>query len=100
MITAQVSVYPLRQESLAPVIGETLQVLRESALEVEPDTMSTLLVGDETTIFTALKQAFHHAAEQGRVVMVVTFSNACPVPGKGHKSTEKTSEQREDPSIT
>ena len=79
-ITAQVSLYPLRQESLAPVIGETLQVLRESALEVEPDTMSTLLVGDETTIFTALQQAFHYASEQGQVVMVVTFSNACPLP--------------------
>ena len=82
MVTAQVSLYPLRKESLAPVIGETLQVLRESALEVEPDTMSTLLVGDETTIFAALQQAFHHAAEQSRVMMVVTLSSACPVPDK------------------
>ena len=64
MVTAQVSLYPLRQESLAPVIGETLQILRESALEVEPDTISTLLVGDETTIFDALQEAFHHAAER------------------------------------
>jgi len=82
VVTAQVSLYPLRKESLAPVIGETLQVLRESALEVEPDTMSTLLVGDETTIFAALQQAFHHAAEQSRVMMVVTLSSACPVPDK------------------
>ena len=82
MVTAQVSLYPLRQDSLAPVIGEALQVLRESALEVEPDTMSTLLVGDETTIFDALKQAFHHAAENSQVVMVVTFSNACLEPNK------------------
>jgi uncharacterized protein YqgV (UPF0045/DUF77 family) len=64
------------------VIGETLQILRESALEVKPDAMSTLLVGDEVTIFTALQKAFHHAAEQSQVVMVVTFSNACPVPDK------------------
>ena len=82
VVTAQVGLYPLRQESLAPVIGATLQVLRESALEVEPDTMSTLLVGDETTIFGALQQAFHCASEQGQVVMVVTLSNACPVPDK------------------
>jgi uncharacterized protein YqgV (UPF0045/DUF77 family) len=72
----------MRQESLAPVIGETLHILQESALEVEPDTMSTLLVGDETTIFDALQQAFHHAAERSQVVMVVTFSNACPVPDR------------------
>ena len=82
VISAQVSLYPLRQESLAPVIGETLQILRESALEVETDTMSSLLVGDETTVFEALREAFHNAAEQSQVVMVVTFSNACLVPGK------------------
>jgi uncharacterized protein YqgV (UPF0045/DUF77 family) len=79
MVTAQVSLYPLRPESLAPVIDETLQVLREGAAEVEPDTMSTLLTGDETTIFTALQRAFHHAAEQNPVVMVVTFSNVSPL---------------------
>ena len=82
VVTAQVSLYPLQQESLAPVIGETLHILQESALEVEPDTVSTLLVGDETTIFDALQRAFHHAAEQSQVVMVVTFSNACPVPDR------------------
>jgi uncharacterized protein YqgV (UPF0045/DUF77 family) len=81
-ITAQVSLYPLRQESLAPVIGDALQVFQESALEVEPDTMSTLLVGDDTTVFAALQEAFCLAAEQGHVVMVVTLSNACPVPAK------------------
>jgi uncharacterized protein YqgV (UPF0045/DUF77 family) len=61
------------------VIDETLQALREGAVEVEPDTMSTLLTGDEATIFNALQQAFHHAAEQNPVVMVVTFSNAFPL---------------------
>mgnify|MGYP001825587580 CR=1 FL=1 len=82
MITAQVSLYPLRQESLSPVIGETLQILRDSTLEVEPDTMSTLLVGNETAVFETLQEAFHNAAQQGQVVMVATFSNACPVPDK------------------
>lgn len=82
MVTAQVSLYPLRQESMAPVLGETLEILRESALEVRPDTVSTLLVGDETTIFAAIQQAFHHAAEQGQVLMVVTFSNASPKPDR------------------
>jgi uncharacterized protein YqgV (UPF0045/DUF77 family) len=81
-ITAQVSLYPLPQEALAPEIGEALQVFRECALEVEPNAVSSLLVGDDTTIFAALQQAFCHAAEQGKVVMVVTLSNACPAPGR------------------
>jgi len=81
-VTAQVSVYPLRQELLAPAIDEALQIFREHDLEVELGAMSTLLVGDDAVIFAALQKAFHHAAEQGQVVMVATFSNACPVPSK------------------
>jgi hypothetical protein len=76
-ITAQVSRYPLR-ESAAPEKGEALQVFRKCAVEVEPDAVSTLLVGHDTTIFPALQQAFCHAAEQGKAVMVMTLSNDCP----------------------
>jgi uncharacterized protein YqgV (UPF0045/DUF77 family) len=80
VVTAQVSLYPLRQESMAPVLHDTLEILRESALEVQPDAISTLLVGDENAIFAAVQQAFHHAAEQGQVLMVVTLSNTCHAP--------------------
>jgi uncharacterized protein YqgV (UPF0045/DUF77 family) len=76
VVTAQVSLYPLQQETLAPVLGDTLELLRESALQVKPDTLSTLLVGDENAIFATIQQAFHHAAEQGQVLMVVTLSSA------------------------
>jgi len=81
-IMAQVSLHPLPKGSVAPEIGEVLQVFRECALEVEPDAGSNLLVGDDTTIFAALQQGFRHAAGQGQVVMVVTLSNACPAPCK------------------
>jgi uncharacterized protein YqgV (UPF0045/DUF77 family) len=81
-ITAQVSLYPLPQSPLPPEIGEALQVFRECAVEVEPDAVSTVLVGDDTAIFPALQQAFYHAAEQGKVVMVVILSNACPAQGE------------------
>ena len=77
-ITAQVSLYPLPTSPLAPEIGEALEVFRECAVEVEPDAVSTLLVGDDTAIFPALQQAVCHAAEQGTGVRVVTLSNACP----------------------
>jgi uncharacterized protein YqgV (UPF0045/DUF77 family) len=81
-ITAQVSLYPLPQSPMAPEIDEALQVFRECAVEVEPDAVCTLLVGDDSAIFPALQQAFCHAAEQGKVVMVVTLSNASPAQGE------------------
>jgi tRNA-Thr(GGU) m(6)t(6)A37 methyltransferase TsaA len=79
---AQVSLYPLGQESLAPAIDEALRIFRKHGLEVEPGAMSSLLTGDDDAIFAALQEAFVHVAGQGRVVMVTTFSNACPVPSQ------------------
>jgi hypothetical protein len=81
-ITAQVSLYPLPKEAVVPEPDETLRAFRECAVEVEPDDLSNVLVGDDTAIFAALQQAFCHAAEQGKVVMVVTLSNDCPGTGK------------------
>jgi tRNA-Thr(GGU) m(6)t(6)A37 methyltransferase TsaA len=80
-IAAQVSLYPLRQESLSQGINETLAIFREHGLHVELGAMSSLIAGDDADVFAALQEAFRHVAGQGHVVMVATFSNACPVPG-------------------
>jgi uncharacterized protein YqgV (UPF0045/DUF77 family) len=78
-ITAQISVYPLEQLSPSPAIDETLRILREHGLDVEVGVMSSLVIGEEAVVFTALQEAFQRIAAQGSVVMVATFSNACPV---------------------
>ena len=81
-IAAQVSLYPLHQESLSPTIDEVLETFRAHSLHVEPGAMSSMIAGDDAALFSALQEAFRRAAEGGAVVMVVTFSNACPVPDK------------------
>lgn len=80
-ISAQVSLYPLRQPSIGPVIREAVRTLQKYGLQVEMGPMSTLVWGEEGEVFAALQQAFHQAAEKGDAVMVVTFSSACPRPG-------------------
>jgi uncharacterized protein YqgV (UPF0045/DUF77 family) len=82
-ISTQVSLYPLGQEDLSPAIDEALRIFREHGLDVSPGSMSTLVSGGDETVFAALQAAFQRVAGQGRVVMVVTFSNACPVPETG-----------------
>jgi uncharacterized protein YqgV (UPF0045/DUF77 family) len=82
-IAAQVSLYPLRQETLSPAIDEALHVFQAHGLNVEPGAMSSLITGDDAAFFAALQEAFVRAAEKSQVVMVATFSNACPLPGKG-----------------
>ena len=79
-ISAQVSLYPLGREDLSPAIDEALHVFGQHSLEVVPGFMSTLISGDDEAIFSALQVVLRRASDQGRVVMVVTFSNACPVP--------------------
>jgi uncharacterized protein YqgV (UPF0045/DUF77 family) len=81
IISAQVSLYPLGKEDLSPAIDETLGVFHQYSLEVIPSSMSTMISGDDEAVFPALQAAFCRASEQGGVVMVVTFSNACPVSG-------------------
>ena len=79
-ITAQVSLYPLRQVSIGPAIREAVRVFRQHGLETRIGEMSTLVWGEEQAVFAALQEAFHKAAGYGDVVMIVTLSDACPSP--------------------
>jgi uncharacterized protein YqgV (UPF0045/DUF77 family) len=80
-VSAQISLYPLGEVSLSPAIDAMLRILREHGLGVEPGVMSSLVTGEEAALFAALQEAFHQIAAEGRVVMVVTLSNACPTNG-------------------
>jgi uncharacterized protein YqgV (UPF0045/DUF77 family) len=82
MISAQVSLYPLRTESVGPVIDEVVGILRGPGVETQMGEMSTVVWGEERAVFAALQEAFHRAAAQGDTVMVVTLSNACPERGR------------------
>jgi len=77
-ISAQVSLYPLGQEDLSQAIDEALETFRRRNLRVYFGPMSTVVSGEDLEVFSALQEAFLHAAQESRVVMVTTFSNACP----------------------
>jgi uncharacterized protein YqgV (UPF0045/DUF77 family) len=79
-ISAQVSIYPLRQTHLSTAIDAALTIFREHNLEVTPGPMSTVIAGEDEALFGALKLAFQKIAAEGYVVMSVSLSNACPVP--------------------
>jgi uncharacterized protein YqgV (UPF0045/DUF77 family) len=79
LISAQVSLYPLRQASLSPAIEKTLAIMREHSLDVAAGPMSTVVSGEDEAVFSALREALRATAANGDVVMVVTFSNACTV---------------------
>lgn len=78
-VSAQISLYPLKQQRLAPAIEMAWKVLEESQLNLKKGDMSTVVIGEAEVVFGAIKEAFLKTAETGPVSMVVTFSNACPV---------------------
>lgn len=77
--SAQISVYPLRQDRLGPAIEAVRASIAGHGLIPEVGAMSTVVVGEDAVIFAALGEAFAKAAELGEVVMTVTVSNACPI---------------------
>jgi uncharacterized protein YqgV (UPF0045/DUF77 family) len=87
-IAAQVSIYPLRQPALSPAIEAALGIFQAFGLEVDPGPMSTVIAGEDQAVFAALREAFARVTEEGEVVMVVTISNACPLPAAGGATEE------------
>jgi len=78
VVSAQVSLYPLRTDHLGPAIEAFADELRDAGLHIEPGSMSTLVVGAADALFAALQRGFEAASAEHEVVMQVTVSNACP----------------------
>lgn len=77
-ISAQIAIYPLRQERLAPAVRAVTDALAARGLAPAGGPMSTLVTGELDVILAALRDGFRQAAATGQVVMTVTLSNACP----------------------
>jgi uncharacterized protein YqgV (UPF0045/DUF77 family) len=80
--SAQVSLYPLQQEHLAPAIDALVQACRRHGLAPQVGPMSTLVTGDASRIFAALGEGFARATALGPAVLTVTMSSACPAAGR------------------
>jgi uncharacterized protein YqgV (UPF0045/DUF77 family) len=77
-VSAQVAIYPLRQERLTPAVRAVSDALTARGLVPSVGPMSTLVTGELDAIVDGLREAFRVAAVTGHVVMTVTLSNACP----------------------
>jgi uncharacterized protein YqgV (UPF0045/DUF77 family) len=79
IVSAQIAVYPLRQDRLTPAIAAVTSALEAAGLRPEVGRMSTVVTGESPAVFRALEEAFIRAGALGHVVMTMTVSNACPV---------------------
>jgi len=75
----ELSLYPIGEYAIGPIIDEFIGVLEESNLTVNMGHMSTIITGDSSKLFTALEKAYTMVAEKYGIVLVCKISNACPV---------------------
>ncbi len=78
-IEAQFSIYPLREKKLSPAINEAVEIIKSSGLPVETGSMSSITYGESEKVFKAMQEVMDRVGENKHLVLIVTFSNACPV---------------------
>jgi uncharacterized protein YqgV (UPF0045/DUF77 family) len=78
-VSCQFSIYPLGVAGLSPDLEAALDAMRRRGLEPALGTMSSVVSGPLHQVMAGLGDAFA-AAASGNCVMVMTLSNACPVP--------------------
>jgi hypothetical protein len=74
-IGLQFSLYPLRQEKLQEAIEAAVRAAANEGIEVDVGRLSSSGMGDEDTVFKAVRAAFDAARALGPAVMVVTLAS-------------------------
>ena len=78
-VEMEVSLYPLAEENLAHPVHDFTNLLQKHGCKVETGPMSSLVQGDSTQVFEALRIAYEHAAEESGCVLIVKACNVCPL---------------------
>jgi uncharacterized protein YqgV (UPF0045/DUF77 family) len=76
IVQAEISLYPLGEKELAAPIYTFVRRMERDGLKIEPGAMSTLVVGEDELVFTALREAYEETCRTGRRIMVVKLLNA------------------------
>ena len=77
-VQAQISIYPLKTNSLSVPIDEFCRTLEKNGLKVETKTMSSSICGESDIVFKSVQEAFRKLVEEYDVVMDLKVSNTCP----------------------
>ena len=87
-IQAELSLYPLKTESLEDSVKRFIEKLMHSGISVVPGEMSSLVAGESDAVFRVIGECFEKACRTQEVVLVVKFSNACPTKAESNREKE------------
>jgi len=78
-VQAEISIYPLRTQSLSEPIEKFCGILSAYDLIIKTAAMSTFISGDSKDLFKACDDAFEQLAQNYQIAMNMKISNACPL---------------------
>ena len=80
-VQAEISIYPLRTQSLSEPVEEFCKILLDHCLKIKTTAMSTFIRCESRDLFKACEEAFEKLTKKYEVVMNMKISNACPLDG-------------------
>ncbi len=78
IIQCQISIYPLRTDSLTEPIFEFCETLKAGGLKAETSSMSTFITEESDLLFCSLQRAYEKLSRKYDIVMDFKVSNTCP----------------------
>ena len=84
MIGCRLAIYPMTDDFVA-VILSAVRAMETDGMTVQTDSLGTLLVGEESKVFDAVRAAFSRVATHGgHAVMTLHLSRGCPGEPEGY----------------
>lgn len=78
-VELEVSLYPLTEEHLEHPVQDFVKLLEQRGCQVEHTPLSSVVKGESTTVFEALRRGYEAAARKSACVLLVKACNACPL---------------------
>ncbi len=75
LITVEISFFPIENTDYKAEINKTIEVIRSFNLEHKIGLLSTIVRGDQTTVFKMVYKIFSTMNESGKFVLSVKYSN-------------------------
>ena len=76
-VEVEVSFYPLTEGFLEHLVLDFVEVLEKSGCTVEKGPMSSIVKGELSTVFEALRLGYEHATQRSGCVLIVKACNVC-----------------------
>lgn len=76
-VELEVSLYPLVEEFLAHPVQDFADVLEKHGCTVEHSPMSSVVKGESTKVFEALRLGYEQAAQKSGCVLIIKVCNVC-----------------------